>query len=186
VEAPAGLVTIVGGKYTTYRTMARDAVDACAAPLGRTLPASTTADLPLVGAAGWPAVRDRADAMAAEWRVDAGQVGRMLGRYGDEVPDVLAPVRSDPALGQPLAGAPGYLAAEFLYAATHEQALTLTDVLTRRTHVAIEQRDGGEQVAPAVAALVAPVLGWGAERQRREVDDHLATVRADHAALAGP
>jgi glycerol-3-phosphate dehydrogenase len=183
VEAPVGLVTIVGGKYTTYRTMASDAVDACAGPLGRTLPTSTTADLPLVGAAGWPEVRNGADALAAACGVAADQVRRMLGRYGDEVPDVLAPVRSDPALGAPLAGAPGYLAAEFLYAATHEQALTLTDVLTRRTHVAIEQRDGGERVAPEVAALVAPVLGWDADRQRREVADHLASVRADRAAL---
>jgi glycerol-3-phosphate dehydrogenase len=184
VEAPAGLVTIVGGKYTTYRTMAADAVDACAVPLGRSLPPSTTADVPLVGAAGWQAMRHRAEALAGEYGVDADQVRRMLGRYGDEVPDVLAPVRSAPELGRPLPGAAGYLAAEYLYAVTHEQALTLTDVLTRRTHVAIEQPDSGEQVAPAVAALVAPVLGWDAARRQREVDDHLASVRADRAALA--
>jgi glycerol-3-phosphate dehydrogenase len=186
VEAPAGLVTIVGGKYTTYRTMARDAVDACAGPLGRGLPPSTTADVPLVGAAGWHTIRQRADALAREHGVDADQVRRLLGRYGDEVPDVLAPLRSNPELGKPLPGAPGYLAAEYLYAVTHEQALTLSDVLTRRTHVAIEQPDSGEQVAPDVAALVAPVLGWDTARQQREVDDHLASVRGDRAALTVP
>ena len=100
------MVTVVGGKYTTYRTMARDAVDACAGPLGRRLPPSPTADVPLVGAAGWPAVRNRADALARETGVDADQVRRMLGRYGDEVPDVLAPVRAEPSLGKPVPGYP--------------------------------------------------------------------------------
>lgn len=185
VEAPAGMVTVVGGKYTTYRTMASDTVDACAAPLGRSLPHSPTADVPLVGAAGWQVAQNRADAVARESGVDADHVRRMLGRYGDEVPDVLARVRAEPALGKPLSGASGYLAAEYLFAATHEQALTLTDILTRRTHVAIEQRDSGEQVAAEVAALVAPVLDWDASRQAREVDDHLASVRADRAALTG-
>ncbi len=183
VESPPGLVTVVGGKYTTYRTMARDAVDTTARALGRALPRCATARVPVVGAAGWPAMRHRTDAIARDTGVDVGHVVRLLGRYGDEVPEVLAPVRTDASLGRPLAGAPGYLAAEYRYAATHEQAMTLEDVLTRRTHVAIEERDGGEAVAPAAAAVVAPVLGWDAARQAREVDDHLASVRADRAAL---
>ncbi len=153
VESPPGLVTVVGGKYTTYRIMARDAVDATAGALGRDLPPSVTARVPVVGAEGWPAARHRADAIARDTGVAVDHVRRMLGRYGDEVPEVLAPVRTDAALGRPLAGAPGYLAAEYRFAVTHEQAMTLADVLTRRTHVAIEERDSGAAVAAGVAAV---------------------------------
>lgn len=182
IESPAGLVTVVGGKYTTYRQMAADAVEACVPSLGP-LPPTPTADLPLVGAAGWVAVRQRVDVLARTYGVEPGDVRRMLGRYGDEVPDVLEPVRRDASLGKPLPGASGYLAAEHLFAVTHEQAMSLADVLTRRTHVAIEERDGGAAVAADVAALVAPVLGWDADRQAREVAEHLASVEADRAAL---
>ena len=109
VEEPAGMVTIVGGKYTTYRPMARDAVDAAGRALGRALPPSPTAELPLVGAAGWRAVGNRVPRLAAEHGVPEQHVRRMLHRYGDELPAVLAPVRADPALGTPLPGAEGYL-----------------------------------------------------------------------------
>jgi glycerol-3-phosphate dehydrogenase len=83
----------------------------------------------------------------------------MLHRYGDELPDVLAPIRADPTLGRPLPGAEGYLPVEFQRAVTHEGALTLVDVLHRRTHLAIERTDAGLPAALAVAALIAPRLG---------------------------
>jgi glycerol-3-phosphate dehydrogenase len=183
VTEPAGMVTVVGGKYTTYRRMARDAVDEVGHVLGRPLPPSPTADLPLVGAAGWPAVTHRASRLAAEHGVPEEHVRRMLHRYGDEVPVVLAPVRAEPGLGTPLPDAPGYLPAEFRHAVTHEGACTLSDVLTRRTRLAIEQADGGSAVAPAVAALISPLLGWDAERQAAEVAAHRAEVAADRAAI---
>jgi len=169
LEEPAGLVTVVGGKYTTYRVMARDAMDASARALGGTLPGSPTARLPLVGAAGWQVVANRLPRLAAEYGVGQGQLDRMLHRYGDELPDVLAPILDQPGLARPVPGAAGYLAAEFRYAATHEGAVHLVDVLSRRTRLAIEQPDGGARAAPAVAALVGPMLGWDAAQQAREV-----------------
>jgi glycerol-3-phosphate dehydrogenase len=181
IEEPAGMVTVVGGKYTTYRRMARDAVDAAGRALGSTLPPSPTATLPLVGAAGWQAVGNRVPRLAAEHGVPEEHVRRMLHRYGDELPDVLAPIHTDPALGKPLAG---YLPVEFLRAVTHEGALTLVDVLHRRTHLAIERTDAGLPVAPAVAALLAPVLGWDDDRQAREVAAYRAEVERDRAGLA--
>jgi glycerol-3-phosphate dehydrogenase len=152
--------------------------------LGRPLPPSPTARLPLVGAAGWQAVANRAPLLAAEHGVAEEHVRRMLHRYGDEVPAVLAPVRAEPKLGRPFPEAPGYLPAEFVYAVTHEGACTLADVLTRRTRPAIEQADGGTAAAPAVAALVAPLLGWDPARQAQEVAAHRAEVERDRAAQA--
>ena len=181
VEEPVGMVTVVGGKYTTYRRMARDAVDAAGRALGSDLSPSPTDALPLVGAAGWQAVNNRVPRLAAEHGVAEEHVRRMLHRYGDELPDVLAPILGDPALGKPLAG---YLPVEFQRAVTHEGALTLVDVLHRRTHLAIERTDAGLPAAPSVAALIAPLLGWDADRQAREVATYRAEVERDRACLA--
>ncbi|HYH31700.1 MAG TPA: glycerol-3-phosphate dehydrogenase/oxidase [Pseudonocardia sp.] len=185
IEEPAGLVTVVGGKYTTYRRMASDAVAAAGRALGDGLPPSPTAELPLVGAAGWRAVGNRVARLAAEHDVAPEHVRRMLHRYGDELPDVLAPIRTDPALGRPVPGAEGYLPVEFRRAVTHEGALTLVDVLHRRTHLAIERPDAGLPAAPAVATLIAPLLGWDADRQAREVARYRDEVERDRAGLAG-
>jgi glycerol-3-phosphate dehydrogenase len=184
IEEPAGMVTVVGGKYTTYRRMARDAVDAAGRALGGGLPPSPTANLPLVGATGWQAVGNRVARLAADHGVPEEHVRRMVHRYGDELPDVLAPIRTDPALGRPLPGADGYLPVEFRRAVTHEGALTLVDVLHRRTHLAIERTDAGLPAAPAVAALLAPLLGWDDDRQDREVAAYRAEVERDRAGLA--
>ena len=108
------MVTIVGGKYTTYRVMARDAVDAAAKSLGQELPATPTATLPLVGAPGWRVVENQLAALSARYGVPEPTLRRMLHRYGDELPDVLAPAADDPALAVPIDGTAGYLPVEFL------------------------------------------------------------------------
>jgi len=169
LEEPAGLITVVGGKYTTYRVMAEDAVDASTRALGGSLPPSPTARLPLVGAPGWQAVGNRLPRLAAEYGVAESALDRMLHRYGDELPAVLAPILDHPDLARPIPGTGGYLPAEFRYAATHEGAVRLADVLARRTRLAIERPDGGASAAPEVAALVGPLLGWDDARQAREV-----------------
>jgi glycerol-3-phosphate dehydrogenase len=177
MEAPAGMVTIVGGKYTTYRVMARDAVDAAARSLGQALPDSPTATLPLVGAPGWRAVGNQLAALSARYSVPEATLNRMLHRYGDELTDVLAPANDDPSLAVPVEGAAGYLPVEFLRAVTHEGAGTLDDVLTRRTHVAIEEPDAGVGAAARIAALIGPALGWDEARQRAGVASYEAQPR---------
>lgn len=177
ITEPKGLVTIVGGKYTTYRPMAEDAVDAAAPLLGGSLPDSPTATLPLVGATGWTAVGNRIPAIAKQYGVPEATLQRMLYRYGAELPDVLSPADDDASLAKPVDGAAGYLPVEFLWAVTHEGAVTLDDVLTRRTHVAIETPDAGVPAASRVAELVAPVLGWDQARQRSEVEKYEAAPR---------
>jgi glycerol-3-phosphate dehydrogenase len=173
-----GLVLVAGGKYTTYRVMAEDAVDAAAAGLPG-VPASRTAHLPLVGARNWTAVRGWAGELAAASGLAEDAVGRLLHRHGDRVADVLDLARRDPALARPLEGAPDYLAAEVVHAVTAEGALHLDDVLTRRTRVSIETGHRGAESAAEVAALMAGPLGWDAERSGREVEHYLARVAAE-------
>ncbi len=173
-----GLVLVAGGKYTTYRVMAEDAVDAAVAGLPG-VPPSPTAHLPLVGARQWAQVRDRGPELAAAGGLPEDAVQRLLRRHGDRTPDVLDLARSDPALAQPLTGAPAYLAAEVVHAVTAEGALHLDDVLTRRTRVSIETAHRGVESAGEVAALMSGVLGWDAERTAREVRHYTARVEAE-------
>jgi glycerol-3-phosphate dehydrogenase len=122
-------------------------------------------------------VENQLPALSARYGVPEPTLRRMLHRYGDELPDVLAPIGDDPALAVPIAGTAGYLPVEFHYAVTHEGARTLDDVLTRRTHVAIEDPDAGVGAAEEVAALLAPVLDWDAARQKEEVAAYEAQPR---------
>lgn len=183
VESPVpGLVTVTGGKYTTYRVMAADAVDFAVRQLGRTVPASRTARTPLIGAVElarareWFAIRARAHGLSEP------QVTHLLGRYGSLVADLDELLTRRPELAAPIAGAPGYLAVEAVYAASHEGALHLDDVLSRRTHIAIETPDHGLTAAAPVAALIAPVLGWDESRTAEEVRWYRAHVAAERSA----
>ena len=176
-----GLVTVAGGKYTTYRIMARDAVDACVEDLDRPVPPSVTDQVPLLGADGYAALVNRHVVIAEELGVPSWRLRGLLDRYGSLVHEVLAPASREPELLQPVTGAPEYLAAEVRYAATHEGALHLDDVLTRRTRISIETSHRGTESARAVAKLVAPVLGWDAGTAQREVETYVARVAAERA-----
>lgn len=182
IEGPPGLTTIVGGKYTTYRRMAADAVDAALRPLQVTTP-SRTATLPLLGADRWPETRARAAAIAARHRLPPATVEQLLARHGDRIDDVLALAEAEAALGRPLDGAPQYLAAELLHAVQAEGARSLADVLVRRTHLSIELADGGVALAPQAAALIAPTLGWTAAQAEAQVQAYRTLVAAERAAL---
>ena len=173
-----GLVLVAGGKYTTYRVMAEDAVDAAVVGLPG-VPKSRTAHLPLVGAHRWDAVRDAAPELAETSGLPEDAVQRLLHRHGDQVGDVLALVREDPSLGVPVTGAPDYLTAEVVHAVTAEGARHLDDVLTRRTRISIETAHRGVESARDVAAVMAGPLGWDAERTAREVEHYETRVAAE-------
>ena len=184
VPGPDGMITIVGGKYTTYRLMAQDAVDAAVtAGLRGDVPASLTKQTALLGADGWAALRNRTGALAREYGLRAEQMERLLGRYGNRIHDVLAVGVDDPSLLRPRADWADYLPAELIYAVTDEGALTLTDVMTRRTHLAIELPDGGHDAAPAVAELVRDPFGWDDAETARQIAAYRNEVAADRAAL---
>ena len=181
-----GLTAIAGGKYTTYRVMARDLIDAAAADLPGPVPPSRTARIPLVGAAGFAERWAGRQRLAAASGLPVAQIERLLGRYGSAVDDLLELVRRRPRLGQPVEGAGGYLGAEVVYACTHEGAVRLDDVLARRTRTAIEVRDRGLAAAPRAAALMAGELGWDEAWASLEVSRYRDAVAADLAAQAEP
>ncbi len=187
IPGPDGLITIVGGKYTTYRLMAADTIDAAAKELGtangQAIPASATRDLPLLGAAGYAALVNRTALLVSESGLPVGQINRLRFRYGTLLTEVLALADADASLAKPRADWANYLPVEILYAVLAEGAMTLADVLTRRTHLAIELGDGGMSAAAEIARLIAPVLGWDAAETDRQVDAYIAEVRADRSAL---
>jgi glycerol-3-phosphate dehydrogenase len=174
-----GLVSIAGGKYTTYRVMAADAVDLAAADIGRHVPPSTTQNIPLVGAEGYHALVNQAPALARQHDVPDWQVQRLLDRYGTMTPDVLALGADDPSMLRQMSEQHEYIGVEFAYAARHEGALHLDDLLARRTRISIETPERGVEAADQVARIVAPVLGWDDERCATEVAAYEARVRAE-------
>jgi glycerol-3-phosphate dehydrogenase len=174
-----GLVMVAGGKYTTYRVMAADAVNLAATDLDRTVPASVTAEVPLLGAEGYRALVNQVDTLAARFALPTWRIRRLLQRYGSLIFEVLDAVAENPSLLDPLPEADEYLLAEIRYGATHEGALHLDDLLARRTRVSIEVAHRGVRSAPDAAACVADVLGWSPTRQAMEVDVYRAQVAAE-------
>ncbi|WP_017194643.1 FAD-dependent oxidoreductase [Actinomyces massiliensis] len=176
-----GLTAIAGGKLTTYRVMAADAVDhALGEALARAHP-SATARLPLVGAAGYRALAARAGAIARERGWTLARVTHLLDRYGDELPALLDSIDDDPSLGRPLGEAPAFLRAEVAWAVTHEGAAHLDDVLLRRVRLDIEHRDRGLGAAAEVLAVMAPLLGWSeaeVEAERTAYAERVAQIAA--------
>jgi glycerol-3-phosphate dehydrogenase len=176
-----GLVMIAGGKYTTYRLMARDAVDAVAHGLdGRVAPSCTDA-VPLVGADGYIALWNARYSLARSSGLHVARIEHLLRRYGALIGEVLDLIAAEPELGKPLAGADDYLRAEVVYAASHEGARHLDDVLARRTHVSIETWDRGLSVAGEAAGLMAGPMGWKSRQVAREVENYQARVAAERA-----
>ncbi|GIL29799.1 FAD-dependent oxidoreductase [Actinocatenispora comari] len=185
VEPMLGLMLVAGGKYTTYRVMARDVIDVAARRLPGT-PESRTDQVPLAGADGFHAAWAHRPAIAARHGVTVGVVEHLLERYGALALEILALVDGDPELGRPLPGAPEYLAAEIHYAALAEGALHLDDVLTRRTRISIETPHRGTETAPAAAALMGAVLGWDDVTRDREIEHYLTRVAAERESQRKP
>jgi glycerol-3-phosphate dehydrogenase len=174
-----GLVAVAGGKYTTYRVMARDAIDAVARGLDRSVAPSCTHVTPLLGAEGFRALWNGRQRLAAASGLHVARIEHLLGRFGSRIHDLLEAVARRPELGRPLPGADDYLAVEVRYAASHEGALHLEDVLTRRTRISIESWDRGLEAAEPAARLMADVLGWSDDDVAREVDLYRARVAAE-------
>lgn len=176
-----GLVMIAGGKYTTYRVMARDAVDAVAHGLDEKVPPSCTDQVPLAGADGFQALWNARHQIARSSGLHVARVEHLLRRYGSLISELLDLIAADPSLARPLAGADDYLRVEAVYAATHEGARHLDDVLTRRTRISIETWDRGLSAAQEVASLMAGPMKWRSRQVSREIENYRARVAAERA-----
>ena len=174
-----GLVSISGGKYTTYRLMASDTIDAVGIDQDLDLPASKTASVPLIGAAGYSKVRSEAEKIAQDTGLGLNVIDHLISRHGDRIGEILELISARPDLADPLVSNHPYLRAEVVHAVRSEAALHLEDVLTRRTRLSVETWDRGTGPARQVAELMARELGWGAATIDNEVDHYLRRVESE-------
>ncbi|WP_431982597.1 glycerol-3-phosphate dehydrogenase/oxidase [Streptomyces qinglanensis] len=181
-----GLVVVAGGKYTTYRVMAKDAVDEAVHGLDHRVAECVTEEVRLAGAEGYAALWNGRARLAQRAGLHVARVEHLLGRYGSMTEEVLDLIAKEPALREPLPAADDYLKAEVVYACTHEGARHLDDVLTRRTRISIETFDRGARSARECAELMAPVLGWDSGQVDREVEHYQKRVEAERESQLQP
>jgi glycerol-3-phosphate dehydrogenase len=180
LERP-GLVTIAGGKLTTYRRMAAEVVERAGTQLGGIAPCAT-GDRPLPGAvepiysAGYAGVTALSEKIAAEGVVDAAVAKHLTATYGARAPSVVARVQAEGALGARLDGELPFILAQVDVAVDEEQALTVEDVLGRRVPLLLRARDQGLGAVAAVTARMAHKLGWDEARRQREADRYREIV----------
>ena len=186
---PAGVVTITGGKLTTFRIMAQQTVDAALKASGLRAPASPTANVPI----GWNAPRPRRDVAALQIGIARAldengpdeRLPRMVIRYGSKWREAMKALDASARDNERIHPDHSYRFGDLRFACEHEAARTLGDLLIRRTHLAFERKDNARGVARAVAEHVAPILGWSAgditehlDRYEREAEAMFA-VNAD-------
>jgi glycerol-3-phosphate dehydrogenase len=184
VDRPAaGFVSIAGGKYTTYRVMAKDVVDRAVIELRKLTQDSVTEKLPLVGADGYFALEQQKERIAQESGLDVETVTHLLNRYGSLISEILEIIDEQPKMSAKIDPALLYIKAEVIYAASHEGARSVDDVISRRTRISFEAVNHGVHLAEDVAALIAPVLEWSAKERKESVADYIELVDREIAAL---
>ncbi len=173
-----GMISITGGKLTTYRVMARDVVAVVLRRLGRRRTADQTKSLALPG--GDFASFDHLVAAAEDATKDSALAKHLVAAYGSRWPYIFEAIAHDNGAERLTPDLP-YTIGELRYSAQHEMALTLGDLLIRRTHAAFEMRDHAVVAAEKVAAAMAPLLGWDNEAKRRAVDAYAKEVESTFA-----
>ncbi|ARK06401.1 glycerol-3-phosphate dehydrogenase [Cellulosimicrobium sp. TH-20] len=180
-----GLTVIAGGKLTTYRVMAKDAVDFAIGQRASALP-SITHKIPLLGAVGLDAVRRQARPWASRYGWTPAMVDHLLHRYGSNLRELVELCEAQPDLARPLEHAPAYLRAEVAYGVSHEGALHLEDLLLHRTRLNYEVPDRGLAALPEIAAVAAEILGWDDATRDAEIASYTARAEAEAAAEQAP
>ncbi|MGV8846347.1 FAD-dependent oxidoreductase [Tessaracoccus sp.] len=181
-EVAPGMVAIAGGKYTTYRVMAEDAVDFALGKAAAAKNPSITATLPLLGAVGYEAICNQSERLGATYGFDADRMKHLLSRYGSELTALLETIDEDPSLAAPLAAAPQFIRAEVHRACVVEGAIHLEDIFISRVRLNSESRDRGGSAVDEVAEVAAKALGWDDERLAAEKTNYRARIAAELAA----
>ena len=176
VESDAGLISVSGGKMTTYRRMAQDVIDRIDRREKHALN-HPTRKLTLRGSGGWAEARQIVRTRGRTLGLADDIIAHLGGAYGADALAVLALVEQDDSLAARLLPDLPYVRSEALYVCREEMALTLEDVLQRRTHIALEDRLRGTGIAAEVAHLIGPTLGWDAQEEGRQVERYLVSAR---------
>lgn len=177
VDGPGGMVTVTGGKLTTYRRMAQDTLDHIAKRQGKA-PSHVTEHLPLAGSVGWQVAIEELKADAPKYGLGPDTVTR-LSTYGSTVRQIMDLLEEDSTLSARIVKDLPYIMAEVVFACRYEMAVHLTDVLERRLHINFEDWDRGYEVAPAVAEVMARELGWDTDRTGHEIENYRQDVRSE-------
>ncbi|MEN9687535.1 MAG: hypothetical protein RL381_547 [Actinomycetota bacterium] len=185
VDRPVpGFVSLAGGKYTTYRVMAKDAVDSAVLDLRRLVPDSVTDKVALIGADGYFALKQQVEQIAERYAISEATVIHLLDRYGSLIEEILELISEDSSLAERLIPDLPYLKAEVVHAVTHEGALSVEDILLRRTRISFESADSGVSVAEKVASLIAQELDWSASDKKASVKAFLQVISDEEDALS--
>ena len=165
-----GFVTIAGGKYTTYRVMSEDAVNEAVSDLNRIIPDSCTDSLSVIGADGYAVLKNQVKRLANTYQIDVNTVTHLLERYGSLIAEVLdsSPLEYLEKLSPDLP----YLKAEIWYAVTHEGALSISDIMYRRTRLNFELKDQGISLLDEIAEIVATALGWDMDKKEESMKQY--------------
>jgi glycerol-3-phosphate dehydrogenase len=182
LQSPSGLVSIVGGKLTTYRRMAQDTVDVLSHRDGIKKPPHPTVSLPLQGSGGWPKAQRALESRGAALGLATATIKHLASSYGSEATALLDLITRDPSLAERLIADLPYLRAEVIYACRDEMAMTPGDFLARRTSITLEDRQRGLGIVDEVASLMAQELNWTPDQQQTMVDAFRAAIQQQMAA----
>jgi glycerol-3-phosphate dehydrogenase len=185
LQSSSGMVSIVGGKLTTYRRMAQDTVDVLSRR-DNTKPVHPTQSLPLQGGAGWGKAQGEIAQRGAALGLTPEMIQHMSRSYGSVAHTVFDLIEQDAALAEPLIADLPYVKAEAVYACRYEMAMTPEDILSRRTSIMLEDRQRGCGVVGEVAAVMAQELGWSLTQQEALANDYLNEVQSQIAAEKRP
>ena len=173
-DAQSGLISILGGKWTTHRLMGQETIDKVQESLGEPVTPSQTPDQLLSGAADYR--WDYWQALAGEFHLTAESAQHLAHKYGTMAPAVMEMAKSDSSLALPLVEGQAPIRAQVVYAARNEMAATLEDVLARRIGLQLFGWRLAIQAAPAVAALLGRELGWSAEREAAAAEEYVGKI----------
>jgi glycerol-3-phosphate dehydrogenase len=174
VDAASGLISIMGGKWTTHRAMAEDTINVVQKSLGRPATPGVTLDHPLYGSAGYTPEYWRS--LVRDYRLAEPTARHLSQKFGTNATKVVELAKNDPNLDGPIV--PGFapLRAEVAYCARNEMAVTIEDILTRRTGLQFLSWRSAIRAAAPTAAILARELGWSAEFERCSAEEYSSRI----------
>ena len=174
-DAKSGLISILGGKWTTYRAMAEDGINHVQRALGRPVSAALTRDLPLAGAQQFHA--DYWRTLATQYNLSEDIAKHLSHEFGTDAAEVLKTVLAEVGLSEPLSPGSDRMVGEVLYCIREEMAQSIEDVLARRTGVQVHSWKNAIAAAPPVGDMLGRELGWDKETTNTAISDYIHNVQ---------